>query len=109
MESRYRETYSWSLLRSELATAGINIIETSLVGNWLHYLGLGLCYLGFNLLAFLPRGPSRWISHFFWWVGTSLMTYNWYRLLRGTLFRTEDVERLEEMIKSVTRKYPRKR
>jgi len=95
-----------------LATTGISFIETSLMKNWLHYLGLGACYLGFNLLNFLPKGPSRWVSHIFWWAGISLMTYNWYGLIGKTLFKVKElkgIEELEEVIESVSRKYPRKR
>jgi len=95
-----------------LATAGINIIETSPIKNLLYYLGLGSCYLGFNLLAFLPKGPSRWIAHIFWWIGISLMSWNWYNLVGKELFKSKEVEsvnNLKEVINNIYSKYPRDR
>lgn len=93
-----------------LATAGISIIETSPIKNLLHYLGLGSCYLGFNLLAFLPKGPSRWVAHIFWWIGVSLMSWNWYRLVGKEVYESKKVEvgNLKEVINDVCSKYPRK-
>jgi hypothetical protein len=61
-----------------LATTGTTIIEPSVVKNAFFYLGEALCLIGFWTLSLLPRGVSRWISHFFWWSGTGLMIWNWY-------------------------------
>jgi len=87
-----------------LTTTGIQIIESSLKKNWLHYLGLASCYLGFNLLVFLPRGPSRWISHVFWWLGTCLMGYNWFKLVGKELLesnKSKEIEEIKGVIESV--------
>jgi len=95
-----------------LSTTGIQIIEPSLRKNWLHYLGLASCYLAFNLLAFLPRGPSRWISHVFWWLGISIMSYNWFKLVEKELKELkgkEEIEKIKGVMKSVWSRNPRKR
>lgn len=47
----------------------------------LGYLGIGMCYLGFFLMQFIPKGISRVINHFFWWSGISLIIYNWYKIM----------------------------
>lgn len=48
----------------------------------LSYLGVVLCYVGFFLMQFIPKGISRIVNHIFWWAGTALIIYNWYILIQ---------------------------
>lgn len=82
-----------------IASTGINLIETNLFRNSFFYLGQGSCYLGFYTLSFLPKGPSRLVSHFFWWAGISLMIYNWYKLMEDKLLKGEiQVKKVGEIL-----------
>lgn len=47
----------------------------------LGYLGVGICYIGFFLMQFIPKGISRIVNHIFWWSGIALLVYNWYTLM----------------------------
>ncbi|MGB9855835.1 MAG: hypothetical protein ACPLKS_04775 [Caldisericum exile] len=90
-----------------LASVGISLVESNVFSNLIHYLGYGFCFLAFNLLTILPRGPSRWIAHFFWWAGVGLMSFNWYQKMRGYIFKSESLtgeKEVLEVLKTVRQK-----
>lgn len=51
----------------------------------LGYFGIGLCYIGFFLTQFIPKGISRLINHAFWWSGIGLIVYNWYTIMKDDI------------------------
>lgn len=91
-----------------LATTGANVIESGFFNNLIHYLGLGLTIIAFNLLSFLPKGPSRWTAHIFWWSGVTLMTYNWYIKMKTEIVAEsqsqKEYETIMEMINNVRKR-----
>lgn len=86
-----------------LASTGIQLMQPDCLKNLLFYFGVGLCYLGFNLLSIIPKGFSRLIAHVFWWSGTSLMIYHWYSLIKDKLFKEDEIKQIESLILSEQR------
>lgn len=74
-----------------LATFGVNLIEISLRKKLYFYIGLVVSYIAFWTLSILPKG-LRFISGVLWYLGNSLMVYNWYLLVKDELFNENEIQ-----------------